>query len=149
MMDFETLWSHIRERYSNETSLKTTSTEREFNAVYDGSYDLVLVTPLSTKMPRHITRRDFQNLWDKFMKIEGDPYRTAYYQRDTRNASYILAMIKDVLEQENVQQTQKHGLKNTDISELKRMKGSLRGVVKYSWYDLEELTEKFIKEAQR
>ena len=148
-MDFETLWSHLQERYSNEVSLKTTSAGREFNAVYDRSYDLVAVMPLSTKMPRHITRRDFQNLWDKFMKIEGDPYRTAYYQRDTRNASYILAMIKDVLEQEKVQQTRKPGLKNTDVSKLKTMKGSLRGIVKYSWRELEELTEKFIEEAQR
>lgn len=149
MIDFETLWARIRDRYSNETGLETISTRREFKAMYDSSYDVVVVTPLSTKMPRHITKRDFRNLWEKLAKIERNPYRPGYYQRETRNASYILALIKNVLEEENIEKPLNLSQKAIDILDLKGMKGIFRGIVKSTWGELEEAAEKFVEEGRR
>ena len=149
MIGFETLWARIRDRYSNEIGLETISTGCEFKAMYDSSYDVVVVTPLSTKMPRHITKRDFRNIWKKLVKIEGDPYRPGYYQRETRNASYILALIKDILEEENKEKSLNLSQEAIEVLDLKGVKGIFRGIVKYTWEELEEATEKFVKEGRR
>jgi len=143
------LWSQIRDRYSSEVELKTISTRREFKVVYDGSHDEVIVMPLSTKMPRYITRRDFQRVWEKFAKVEMDPYRPGHYQRETQNASYILALIKDVLGEGDEQQSLKPSQEEMNLLRVKSMKGSFTGIVKSTWNELEETIEKFVKEGQR
>jgi len=149
VIDFEALWSQTRDRYSNEVELKTISTQREFKVIYDGSYDEVVVTPLLTKMPRHITKTDFRRVWEKFVKVEVNPYRPGHYQRETRNASYILALIKDILEERVEEQSLKLIHQGTNLLELKGIKGSLSGIVKSTWNELEEAVEKFIKEGRK
>jgi len=139
----------VRNRYSSEAELTTISTHREFKAVYDGLYDEIIATPLSTKMPRHITKNDFRKVWEKFVKVETNPYRPGHYQRETQNASYTLALIKEILEGGAERQPAKLGREGADLSELKDMKGSLSGIVKLTWDEIEERLEKFIEEGRR
>lgn len=149
MIDFESVWTQVRNRYSSEVELTTISTHREFKAVYDSSYDEIIVMPLSTKMPRHITKKDFQRVWEKFVKVEVNPYRPGHYQRETQNASYTLALIREILEGEVEKQSGKLSQERTELSELKNMKGSLSGIVKFTWDEIEEKLEKFIEEGRR
>jgi len=120
-----------------------------FEVAYDSSYDELVVIPSSTKMPRHITKKDFRKVWEKFVKVEGDPYRPGYYQRETRNASYILALVKDILEEKTEEQSLELNQEAPDVLELKSMKGILAGLTRFTWDKLEEMTEKFIKEGRR
>jgi len=123
--------------------------QHEFEVAYDSSYDELLVIPSSTKMPRHITKTDFRKVWEKFVKVEGNPYRPGHYQRETRNASYILALVKDILEEKTKEQSLEFNQEALDVLELKSMKGSLAGLTRFTWDELEEMTEKFIKEGRR
>ena len=148
-MDFESVWKQVRNRYSSEVELTTISTHREFKALYDSSYDEIIVMPLSTKMPRHITKKDFRKVWEKFVKVEVNPYRPGHYQRETQNASYTLALIKEILEEGSKGQPARLSREEKDILELKDMKGSLSGIVKLTWDEIEEKLEKFIKEGRR
>jgi len=149
MMDFESVWVQVRNRYSSETMLTTISTRREFKAVYDGSYDEIIVMPLSTKMPRHITKKDFQRVWEKFVKVEVNPYRPGHYQRETQNASYTLALIREILEGGVQKHPAKISRERADLPELEHMKGSLSGIVKLPWDEIEEKLEKFVEEGRR
>lgn len=95
-MKFEDFWKKIQKE-DGKLKLKTRARGQDFTVSYDSHYDEVVVVPESTKMPRHIVRKDFEKVWSKFKEIEGDPYRPGYYQRDTHNASYILAIMEHFL----------------------------------------------------
>jgi len=149
MIDVENIWSHLQGHFSKETSLKTISTQREFNVVYDRAYDAIKVIPASRKMPRYITKSDFRKVWEKFEVIKEKPYRPGLYQRETRNATYILALIKVL---------QKIGLKEPSfiigkeakkLAKLKNLKGTFANIVRSSWDELEEAGDTFIREELR
>jgi len=101
-MQLEQLWSKLA-RLSKPLTLKTRARGQEFEISYDSHYNDIVVTPFTTKMPRHILHYDFEKVWKKFKQIDGDPFRPGYYQRDTHNASYILAIIEHFLKGEKVE----------------------------------------------
>jgi hypothetical protein len=146
VIDIEDVWVHIQGHFSKETCLKTISTRQEFKVVYDGTYDEIVVTPQSSKMPRHITKSDFRKVWEKFVIITDQPYRPAHYQRETRNASYILALIKAL---QTVELKEPNGEEEKNLSNLKKIKGSFANIVKSTWDELEETGDKFIREDSR
>lgn|SRR5574341_854878 len=100
-MKFEDFWKRIQ-KDTGKLTLYTRARKQEFTVSYDAHYDDVVVTPESTKMPRHIFRKDFERVWEKFKDIEGDAYRPGYYQRDTHNASYILTIMEHFLKGERI-----------------------------------------------
>ena len=95
-MKFDSFWDRIN-KHNDGFRLETKSRHQEFIFSYDSKYDEVIVIPESTSIPRHITQRDFENVWKKFKEIPGDAYRPAFYQRVTLNASYILAIMEHFL----------------------------------------------------
>lgn len=144
-MNFADLWGRIQKLLASEVETETVSRGKRFKAAYDSEYDEIIVTPLSTKVPRHISARDFRVVWEKSRRIEGDPYRPAYYQRESRNASYILTLIKTVLGEERPKLVVKEGIEQVSLLKLKGIKGSCRSIVKSSWSELEEKTERFLR----
>ncbi len=145
VIDIEDVWTQLQGHFSKETRLKTISGQREFKAVYDRAYDEIVVTPDSTMMPRHITKIDFRKVWAKFVTIKEKPYRPGYYQRETRNASYIIALIKAL----TLEIEEPSGEQGKNLSNLKKIKGSLAHIVNSTWDELEETGDKFVREDLR
>jgi hypothetical protein len=146
VIDIKDIWTKLQGHFSKETRLKTISGKQEFKAVYDGSYDAILVTPDSTGMPRHITKTDFRKVWVKFVTIKENPYRPGHYSQETRNASYITALIKAL---QIVNFEEPSGKQEKNLSDLKKIKGSLAHIVPSTWDELEETGEKFVREDSR
>jgi len=148
-LDFEAFWARIRELLSGEVEVETLSARQVFRAVYDPEYDEVVAIPASTKVPRHISQSDFLRVWEKFRKVDRDPYRAGHYQRETRNASYILALMRLILGKgEDEKEVGQRRFEPPNLRMLKEIKGSYRGIVKSSWRELEEKTERLVREGR-
>jgi len=83
------------------------------------------------------------------MTIKEKPYRPGHYQRETRNASYILALIQDIQKIRSEEPSFTIGEEGKNLSKLKSIKGSLANIVKASWDELEESGDKFVNEESR
>lgn len=92
-MKFDEFWKRIQKE-TEGLKLHTLARKREFTVSYDAHNDEAVVVPVSTNTPRRVPRREFARLWYKLEQVEGEPYRAKYYQRDSHNASYILALIE-------------------------------------------------------
>jgi len=148
-LNFDAFWARIRELFVEGVEVETLSMKQVFRAVYDPRYDEVVAIPASTKVPRHISRSDFLRVWEKFQKVDGDPYRPGHYQHETRNASYILALMRVALSKvEGEGRVGEGRFEPQSLQMLKEIKGSCRGIVRSSWSELEEKTERFILEGR-
>ena len=101
ILNFGSFWSYISEELKEEKKKKTFGREKSFSCYYDENYDAVVVKPESTRLPRDVIKSDFRRVWERFLEIREDPelekeaFRPALYQRITRNASYILPLMKE------------------------------------------------------
>ena len=100
-MNFEQFWSKLSKE-KKDIRLETSARKQGFTFSFDDKFNEVVVVPESTNIPRHILRNDFHNVWNKFKEINGDPYRPAFYQRVTHNASYILTIMNHLLKGDKV-----------------------------------------------
>lgn len=93
-MKFEQFWSKL---YSlDETTLQTLTQKKEFKSTFDKRYDVVEIIPSSTSLPRTITRDQFHKVWIVSKDVT-KPFKTSHYGKITRNSSYIIAIMKYLL----------------------------------------------------
>jgi len=99
LFDFENFWEYISELLVDEQEIGTVR-GTSFRCRYDSEYDAFVVKPKKTNMPRDVTKGDFSRVWERFMEVreeeeyKNDLFRPALYQRITRNASYILPLLR-------------------------------------------------------
>jgi len=104
---FEEFWESAKQFLNKGVELKTISNSR-FKAYYDQGGGVIVVVPLSTNLPRDVTKTDFRKVFEKMKEMRRryeDVYRPALYQRITRNSSYILPIIRAVQTEGGKQKT--------------------------------------------
>ncbi len=97
-MDFEEFWDRTKKFLEKEVELETV-TKASFRTYFDKDAGVVVVVPLSTNLPRDINKGDFKNVYLKMKELRrrhDNVLRPAFYQRLTRNSSYILPIINGV-----------------------------------------------------
>jgi len=104
VLEFEDFWGYISEFLVEEQEIGTVR-GTSFKCRYDREYDAVVVRPKKTNLPRDVTRGDFNRVWERFLEVreekefKNDLFRPALYQRITRNASYILPLLRKYYEE--------------------------------------------------
>jgi hypothetical protein len=98
-MKFEEFWTRLHTL--NDMSLETLSQKKEFHVTFDKKYGIVEIIP-STLKPRSITQEQFNTVWT-ISKHVTTPFKTTHYQDITRNSSYIVAMMKYLLNGEKIE----------------------------------------------
>jgi hypothetical protein len=97
-MEFEEFWENTK-KFLNQGIELETITKSKFKSSFDSAGGVIVVTPLSTNLPRDIIKGDFKKVYEKMKELRrryDDTFRPALYQRITRNSSYILPIIKAV-----------------------------------------------------
>lgn len=92
-MKFDEFWSKL---YTLDgITLETLSQKIKFKATFDNKYGTVEIIP-STNNPRSITREQFHKVW-MISKDVTNQFKTIHYSNITRNSSYIIAIMKYLL----------------------------------------------------
>lgn len=93
-MNFEDFWKKIQS-VKDEIMLVTLSQKKPFSFSYNHYHDSVDIIP-SSKDSRSSQKKNFRQVWD-VAKTVRDPYSPSNYSDITFNSSYIVSIIKHLL----------------------------------------------------
>ena len=99
-MNFEDFWKKIQST-SGEIELVTLSQKKPFSFCYNHSRNTIDITP-GTKDPRASRKKDLKEIWDK-AKTVTDPFTPSDYHDMTFNSSYIVSIMKYIINDENLE----------------------------------------------
>jgi len=99
-MNFEDFWKKIQST-SGEIELVTLSQKKPFSFCYNHSRDTIDITP-GSKDPRSSSRKYLKEIWD-VAKTVTNPYRPSNYGDITFNSSYIVSIMKYIINDEKLE----------------------------------------------
>ncbi|MBC8501662.1 MAG: hypothetical protein H8D35_00860 [Nitrosopumilus sp.] len=96
-MKFQAFWQQLTKETSSGKKYLTISRKKPFTATYhDGN---IVIKP--SKIPvfeRPITQNEFRKVWNKASKLSvGERFVGKNYHDDTFHASYIIALMKSIV----------------------------------------------------
>lgn len=95
-MRFENFWLSLTKILATKNDFETLKQEKVFIAKF--STDKVIVSPTSTQFERKIDKNQFLTVWNFAKKLpKYEQFKRGNYNKITRNGSYILALIKYIL----------------------------------------------------
>jgi len=95
-MKFETFWTRIIKLTTTSNRFLTIRRKKIFRAKYSGG--LIVVTPTSSEYDRNVVKKQFFDVWNRAKKLpKHEQFKRVNYNDLNRNGTYILAMIKYVL----------------------------------------------------
>lgn len=101
-MRFEAFWDRIKNEMVDCIPLKTLKQDRKFTARY--IQEKVNVVPQSSREPRDIRQEEFIIVWNQAKNYSREQqFVRQNYNDSTRNGSYILAIFRHVLRNENIE----------------------------------------------
>lgn len=99
-MNFEDFWKKIQST-SGEIELVTISQKKPFSFSYNHSRDTIDITP-SSKDPRASRKKDLKEIWDVAITVT-NPFTPLNYHDLTFNSSYIVSIMKYIINDENLE----------------------------------------------
>jgi len=100
-MNFEDFWKKITKDLTNSQEMHTLKQKKSFDASYKSG--VIFITPLS-RIDRTITKEQFLQVWNIAKTlVKGEQYIPQNYIQITMNSSYILALMKNYLGDEQIQ----------------------------------------------
>ena len=100
-MKFETFWNNLKKDLVQD-EFQTLKQKKSFSARY--SEGLVEIFPKSTMHERDLSHKEFLRVWNQAKNFNrGEQFVNKNYHDITRNASYILALMKHYLGEEQIE----------------------------------------------
>ena len=99
-MNFGDFWETMIGDLSTSKELLTLKQGKSFDAVYESG--VILITPPS-HIERTITQEQFLQVWNEAKTLSsGQQFVRQNYNQITRNGSYMLALMKNYLDDESI-----------------------------------------------
>jgi len=96
-MKFEEFWNQLSKLLSEKHDFETMDQSKKFDA--RNAIQAVVVTPESSGAKRVIKHEEFVTVWRLARSLSKDQFlKPVNYTKDTQNASYIVTLMKTVLE---------------------------------------------------
>jgi len=99
-MNFEDFWKKIQST-EGEIELVTLTRKKPFSFCYNHSRNTIDITP-GTKDPRASRKKDLKEIWDKAITVT-NPFTPVNYHDMTFNSSYIVSIMKYIINDENLE----------------------------------------------
>jgi len=99
-MNFEDFWKKIQST-EGEIELVTLTRKKPFSFCYNHSHNTIDITP-GTKDPRASRKKDLKEIWDKAITVT-NPFTPVNYHDMTFNSSYIVSIMKYIINDENLE----------------------------------------------
>ena len=101
-MRFEEFWKILVQKVSEPTNFYTLHRKKLFSASY--SNGRITIRPEKTKSDRTLYQDSFKRVWKKASTLsKNERYKPSNYLGITFHASYILAMIKSIIGNEELE----------------------------------------------
>jgi len=101
-MKFEKFWKMLTSKLSSSKELTTIKQKKNFKAKFSGG--IIYITPHSTETERPSNRKEFLRVWNFAKKLaKHEQYKRGNYNEVTRNGSYILALMKHILGESDIE----------------------------------------------
>ena len=101
-MKFDEFWDILIKKLRTKHTFTTLKRPQKFDAIY--SFNEVIITPHSSKLPRKPTKTNFKMIWKSECSFDPDErYAVSNYKQTSGNASYILTLIKVILDDQEMQ----------------------------------------------
>lgn len=101
-MKFDEFWNILIKELKTKQTYTTLKQPQKFDAFY--SYNQIIITPHSTRRPRKPTKANFKMIWKSEYSLNPDErYDVSSYKQTSGNASYILTLIKIILDDQEMQ----------------------------------------------
>jgi len=100
-MNYDEFRTELELLLNNKQSFKTLEQDKEFDAIY--TVPKVLITPTTGK-ERPINISEFWKIWNIAKTLpKHERFHPKHYTLDTMNSSYILALFKHVLKDQDME----------------------------------------------
>jgi len=101
-MKFDFFWQDLCKKVITKRKFETLIQHKPFTVYFEK--DKIMAVPDKSHDPRSIYHKDFLQVWNKAQKLsKSEQFKQSNYKKMTRNASYILALMKFVLENEEIE----------------------------------------------
>ena len=96
-MNFDEFWAKLTDLLRTKHDFSTTDQGKDFDA--RNAIDEISITPSSSRDKRGIKKEEFRKIWFASKKLPKESYlKPGTYSKDTRHASYIVTLMKIILE---------------------------------------------------
>ena len=101
-MKFGTFWNNLKKDLVRYREFQTLKQRKEFSGrLSDG---VVKIYPESTMSPRNISQEEFLRVWNQAKNYnQGEQFVRQNYNDITRNGSYILALMRHYLGEDQIE----------------------------------------------
>ncbi len=101
-MKFQTFWNNLKKDLLQKREFQTIKQKKSFSARY--SQGFVEIFPKSTMYERDLYQKEFLRVWDQAKNYNrGEQFLNKHYQDITRHSSYILALMKYYLREDQIE----------------------------------------------
>ena len=102
-MKFNEFWSALCKKTSGGFESQTLAQKRPFIVTYS-SGKITVIPDYKTKFPRDLSRKEFLKVWIKAAELsKQEAFIPNNYQDDTFHSSYIVSMMKTILNGEEIE----------------------------------------------